>query len=176
MRLFVAIRPPRAIRERLIAAMGGISGARWQRDDQLHLTLRFIGDVDRRQAEDIHAALGAIGQQRFEMAIAGVGFFDQRGRPDAVWAGIAPCEPLAGLHRKIDQALMRAGLEPDRRAYAPHITLARLSRGAGPIGGFLETAGRLSTPLFSVDRFSLFESDRTAERAVYSLLADYPLV
>ena len=175
MRLFVAIRPPRAVRERLAAAMGGISGARWQSEDQLHLTLRFIGDVDRRQAEDVHAALGAVRQAPFEVRLSGVGFFGSRGQPAAVWAGVAPHEPLAALHRKIDQTLVRIGLEPERRAYMPHITLARLNRSAGPIGGFLEQAGHLASPLFMVDRFALFESDLTAERAVYSILADYPL-
>ncbi|MGQ0660610.1 RNA 2',3'-cyclic phosphodiesterase [Sphingosinicella sp.] len=175
MRLFVAIRLPRLVRERLIAAMGGISGARWQSDDQLHLTLRFIGEVDRRQAEDVHAALDAIRQPPFEIALSGVGFFDQRGRPETVWAGVAPPEPLVALHRKVDQALVRVGLEPERRAYIPHITLARLHRAAGPVGGFLEQAGNLASPLFTVERFALFESDLTEERAVYSILADYLL-
>lgn len=175
MRLFVAIRPPRAVRERLIAVMGGISGARWQSDDQLHLTLRFIGDIDRRQAEDVHAALGTVHQAPFDIRLSGAGFFESRGKPDMVWAGVAPAEPLGALHRKIDQALVRAGLEPERRAFVPHITLARLNRTAGPIGGFLEQAGGLTSPSFTIDRFALFESDLTAERAVYSILADYPL-
>ena len=175
MRLFVAIRPPRAVRERLAAAMGGISGARWQADEQLHLTLRFIGDMHRRQAEDAHAALSAIRHAPFEAKLSGVGFFEHRGRPDTVWAGVAPQELLEKLHNKIDQALVRAGLDPDRRAFLPHITLARLSRSSGPIGGFLEQAGDLASPPFAVDRFALFESDLTAERAVYSILADYPL-
>jgi 2'-5' RNA ligase len=175
MRLFVAIRPPRPVRERLTAAMGGISAARWQSDDQLHLTLRFIGDVDQRQAEDIDAALRAIRHGPFEIRLSGVGFFGQRGRADTVWAGVAPPEPLERLHNKVDQALVRVGLGPERRAYVPHITLARLNRSAGPIGGFLEQAGDLASPPFTVDRFALFESDLTAERAVYSILADYPL-
>lgn len=175
MRLFVAIRPPATMRERLTGAMGGIGGARWQSDDQLHLTLRFIGDVDRRQAEDVDAALGAVHQPRFEVRLSGVGFFEARGAPNAVWAGVAPTEPLAALHRKIDQTLVRMGLAPERRAYVPHITLARLGRSAGPIGGFLEQAGDLSSSPFAIDRFTLFESDLTAERAVYSMLAHYPL-
>jgi len=175
MRLFVAIRPPRAIRERLLAATGGISGARWQTDDQLHLTLRFIGEAAPRQAEDIDAALGSVRHAAFAIRLSRVGAFDKRGQPSAVWAGVAPAEPLAALHRKIDQALVRAGLEPEGRAFLPHITLARLGRTAGPIGGFLEQAGNLASPPFKVDRFTLFESDLTSERAVYSILADYPL-
>ena len=175
MRLFVAIRPPRAIRDLLLSAMGGISGARWQNDDQLHITLRFIGEVDRRQAEDIDAALRSVRHARFEVRLSGVGSFEKRGQPSAVWAGVTPAVALATLHKKIDQALVRVGLEPERRAYLPHVTLARLGRSAGPIGGFLEQAGDLSTPLFMVADFALFESDLTAEAAVYSIVERYPL-
>ena len=175
MRLFVAIRPPRPIREALLGAMGGISGARWQSDDQLHLTLRFIGEVDGRQAEDIDAALRSVRHLPFDIGLSGAGFFERRGRPGAVWAGATPHAPLAALHKKIDQALVRAGLEPERRAYLPHVTLARLGRGAGPIGGFLEQAGDLSSPAFAVDGFALYESDLTAEAAVYSIVERYPL-
>ena len=176
MRLFVAIRPPRPAREALLGAMGGISGARWQSDDQLHLTLRFIGEVNRRDAEDVDGALRSIRQAPFAVRLNGVGSFEKRGQASAVWAGVAPHQPLAALHKKVDQALVRAGLEPERRAYLPHITLARLGRSAGPIGGFLERTGNFAGAGFTVDRFALFESDLTAERAVYSMLADYPLV
>lgn len=175
MRLFVAIRPPRPIREVLLGAMGGISGARWQSDEQLHVTLRFIGEVDRRQAEDVDAALRVVRQPPFEVQLSGAGCFEKRGQPSAVWAGMTPHAPIAALHRKVDQALVRAGLEPERRAYVPHITLARLGRSAGPIGGFLEQAGDLSSQPFRVDRFALFESDLTEERAVYSIVERYPL-
>ena len=175
MRLFVAIRPPRAIRDLLLGAMGGISGARWQDDDQLHITLRFIGEVDRRQAEDIDAAMRSVRHSRFEVRLSGVGSFEKRGQPSAVWAGLTPPAPLATLHKKIDQALVRAGLQPERRAYLPHVTLARLGRTAGPIGGFLEQAGDLASPPFTVDSFALYESDLTAEAAVYSIVERYPL-
>ena len=145
-RLFVAIRPPAPIRARLLNAMGGIAGARWQSEDQLHLTLRFIGEVDRHQAADIHAALGAIHHPAFEIALSGIGTFERRGRADTVWAGIAPQAPMKALHHKIDAALARAAVPPDQRAFVPHITLARLNRGAGPVGDFLVDAGALASP------------------------------
>lgn len=175
-RLFVAIRPPRPIRERLLDLMGGISGARWQSDDQLHITLRFIGEVEAHVADDVAAALGAVHHPSFEIALDGVGTFGRRGQAEIVWAGLSPHAPLKTLHNKVDQACVRAGLEPDRRAYHPHITLARLSRGgAGPIGGFLESAGGLSSPPFRVDTFALFESTLTPEGAVYSPVERFPL-
>ena len=174
-RLFVAIRPPAAIRERLLVLMGGVRGARWQSDEQLHLTLRFIGEVDRHQAEDVDAALRGVHHPRFELALNGVGAFDRRGAPTALWAGVAPQEPLRTLHKKIDQAIVRAGLEPERRAYTPHLTLARMSRGGGPVEPFLATSGTVSSPPFAVDEFLLFESRLTPDGAVYDAVERYPL-
>jgi 2'-5' RNA ligase len=174
-RLFVAIRPPAAIRAILLGAMGGISGARWQSEDQLHLTLRFIGQVDRHLAGDVHAALGAIHQPRFEIALNGIGAFDRRGWPDAVWAGVSPHEPLKALHKKVDAVLTRVGVSPDQRAFLPHITLARLKRNSGPVGNLLENAGGLTSPPFTVDHFGLFESTLTADAAVYTLIERYAL-
>jgi len=174
-RLFVAIRPPVSIRRHLLAAMGGISGARWQSDDQLHLTLRFIGEVDRHLAGDVHAALGGIHHPPFQLSLNGIGSFDRRGFPDSVWAGVAPSDQVKALHRKVDAALLRVGLPPDDRAFLPHITIARLNRTAGPIGHLLEEAGGLTSPAFIVDNFALFESDLTAEAAVYSVVERYNL-
>ena len=72
--------------------------------------------------------------------------FDRRGQPETVWAGVAPHEPLKALHKKVDQALARVGVEPDQRAYLPHITLARLKRASGPVGNLLEQSGGLASP------------------------------
>jgi len=174
-RLFVAIRPPRPIRETLLAAMGGISGARWQKEDQLHLTLRFIGEVNRHLADDIHAALGAVRQPPFEIALNRIGHFERRGQADAVWAGVTPPEPLHALHKKVDSALSRVGVGPDQRAFLPHITLARLKRSSGSVGNLLEQSGGLVSAPFIVDHFALFESDLTPDGAVYSIVERYPL-
>lgn len=175
-RLFVAIRPPAAIRALLLAAMGGVSGARWQSEAQLHLTLRFIGEVDRHLAQDVHAALGTVRQTRFEIALSGVGVFEHRGRPDTIWAGVRPHEPLKLLHKKIDQALARVGVPADQRAYLPHITLARLGHTAGPIRNLMEEQGGLSSPSFEVTDHSLFESRLSPDGAIYTELERYTLV
>jgi 2'-5' RNA ligase len=174
-RLFVAIRPPQPIRVLLLGAMGGVSGVRWQSDDQLHLTLRFIGEVDRHRADDIHAALGAVHHLPFEIALSRIGTFERRGRADAVWAGVAPDKPLHALHKKVDAALVRVGIEPEQRAYLPHITLARLGRSSGHVGNLLEQSGGLTSPPFTVDHFALFESDLTPDGAVYSMVERYAL-
>lgn len=174
-RLFVAIRPPRPVREQLLGVMGGVRGARWQSDDQLHLTLRFIGEVDRHLADDLHAALGAIHHPRFEIALSVIGSFERRGQAETLWAGVSPHEPLKTLHNKVDQAAARAAIAPDQRAYLPHITLARLNRSAGPIAGLLEQSGGLTSAPFMVDSFCLYESQLTPEGAVYSIVERYSL-
>ena len=158
-----------------LRVMGGISGARWQSDDQLHLTIRFIGEVDRHRAGDIHAALGGVHQTRFAIALNGIGAFDRRGQAETVWAGVAPQAPLEALHKKVDQAIARVGVEPEQRAYLPHITLARLKRGSGPIGNLLEQSGGLTSAPFTVDHFALFESKLTPDGAVYSIVERYKL-
>ena len=167
-RLFVALRLPAAVNQRLLGAMGGISGARWQTEDQLHLTLRFIGEVDRHLAADIHAALGAVHHPGFELSLAGLGLFDRRGVPATLWAGVAPTAPVHALHKKVDQALGRVGVDPDRRAFLPHITLARLKSSSGTVRDMIESSGGLSSPVFRVEHFNLVESRLTPEGAVYT--------
>jgi 2'-5' RNA ligase len=174
-RLFVAIRPPAPIRAQLLALMQGVKGARWQDDDQLHVTLRFIGEVDGAQADDVAAALGTVAGQAFSTAISGVGAFDSRGRVNALWAGVRPVEPLARLHRKIDNALVRAGLEPERRAYLPHVTLARFGRESGGVDAFLAEHSSLSSPPFHVGAFALFESHLSQHGPSYLAVEQFPL-
>ncbi|MBO9711278.1 RNA 2',3'-cyclic phosphodiesterase [Sphingomonas sp.] len=174
-RLFVGLRPPAEIRQRLLALMGGIPGARWQTDAQLHVTLRFVGEVERRVAEDVALALSNVHCPPFELELHGVGEFDTRGRPNAVWAGVRPHAPLEGLHKKIDQALVRLGLEPERRTYLPHVTLARMNAAAGATSRFLADHAGLASPPFAVGHFLLFESRLGREGASYEAVGRYPL-
>ncbi|WP_333999832.1 RNA 2',3'-cyclic phosphodiesterase [Sphingomonas aurantiaca] len=115
----------------MLDIMEGVPAARWQDDKQLHITLRFIGAVERPIAEDVAVALSHVVAPAPVVALAGVGRFEKRGRTDTLWVGVTPHDALASLHRKVDQACVRAGLEPERRAYLPHLTVARLARSAG---------------------------------------------
>lgn len=174
-RLFVALRPPPEVRSALLDLMGGVHGARWQDEDQLHLTLRFIGQVDRRTAEDAAAALASIHSAPLDLRLAGCGMFETRGRPNALWAGVAPREPLAALHRKVDAALVRAGLPPEGRAYLPHITLARLPGSAGPVDRFLAEHAALASSPFRVAHMTLYESHLGQGGASYEPVERYAL-
>jgi RNA 2',3'-cyclic 3'-phosphodiesterase len=173
-RLFVAIRPPAAIRDQLVDLMEGVNGARWQDEDQLHLTVRFIGEVDRHQASDVVAALGSIYHPRFAIALNGLGSFSKHGK-GALWAGVTPHDQLKLLHKKVDQSCLKAGVEPDTRAYHPHITIARFGRGTGPLDAFVRSAGGLASPPFEVDSFSLYESQLAPDGPVYTIVERYPL-
>jgi len=177
-RLFAALRPPPEIRRLLTAAMRGVPHARWQDDDQLHVTVRYVGEVDRPLAEDVALALGQVRAAAPRVAIAGVGAFDKHGRVDALWAGLAPQDDLALLHKKVDQALVRLGLTPEGRAYLPHITLARLPRSAGAdpaIDRWRAEHAALASPSFELGHLILYESHLTGEGARYEAVARWPL-
>lgn len=175
-RLFVALRPPPAIRQACLAAMeDGPPGWSWQDEDQLHLTLRYIGEVDRPVGEDIAAALGSIHAPDIDLALSGVGWFDH-GPRGALFARVAPVDPLAALHIKLDRALVRAGLEPERRAFLPHITLARRRSSAVDPGGWLERNAALASGAERVSSMILFESRLGRHGSSYEAIASYPLV
>jgi RNA 2',3'-cyclic 3'-phosphodiesterase len=174
-RLFVALRPPVAIRRHLLGLQGGVINARWQRDDQLHLTLRFIGEVDRHCAADVAAALYSVRHPAFEIALKGVGVFDRKGHIDTLWAGVTPHDVLAALHGKVDQAMIRAGLIAESRAYVPHITLARFNRKNTVLNDYLATHAAITSPQFRVDSFGLYESTIGHGGADYTLVERYQL-
>ena len=174
-RLFVAIRPPEDIRDLLIDAMDDGADFRWQQDEQLHLTLRFVGEVERPLAEDLAAALAAIRAPAFELRIHGTGRFEQR-NSGALWAGIEPRAPVAALAAKVERICQSVGLEPERRAFHPHITLARWKgRRSREIATFLDRTGGLASAPFAVDRFTLVESRLSRHGAHYEEVASYPL-
>src|SRR5689334_20454480 len=174
-RLFVAIRPPEPIRDLLIDAMDDSPDFRWQDEEQLHLTLRFVGEIDRPIANDLADALSRIRTQPFEARISGVGRFEQRSG-GALWAAVEPKPPLAALGAKIERVCQSIGLEPERRAFHPHITLARWKgRRMREVHDFLERNRGLASEPFAIDRFILFESQLSRHGAHYEEVAGYAL-
>ena len=174
-RLFVAIRPPEEIRDLLIDAMDGSPDFHWQDEGQLHLTLRFIGEVERPVADDIAAELTRIQSPPFELRIAGAGRFEQR-NSGALWAGAEPRAPVAALAAKVERACITAGVEPERRTFHPHITLARWKgRRAHEVADFLDRRCRLASEPFAVTGFTLFESRLSRHGAHYEEVATFPL-
>jgi RNA 2',3'-cyclic 3'-phosphodiesterase len=175
-RLFVAIRPPELVRDLLIDVMDDSPDFRWQDDEQLHLTLRFVGEVDRPIANDLVDALSRIRAERFELRISGLGRFEQRSS-GALWAGVEPKAPVAALAAKVERTCQAVGLEPEHRAFHPHVTLARWKgRRTREVERFLERRRGLVSEPFDVDEFILFESRLSRHGAHYEPVATYPLV
>lgn len=174
-RLFVAIRLPEDIRDLLIDAMDDSPDFRWQDEEQLHLTLRFVGEVDRPVAQDLADALGLLHAEPFELRIDGVGRFEQRSS-GALWADVEPKVPVAALAAKIERVCLAVGLEAERRAFHPHITLARWKgRRSREVADFLERQRALRSDPFDVTEFILFESQLSRHGAHYEEVASYCL-
>ena len=174
-RLFVAIRPPEPIRDLLVDAMDDSPALRWVGDDNLHLTLRFIGEVERPVATDIATALSRIRSDGFDLKLAGLGSFDRR-NGGALWAAVAPREPVAALAAKVERACVSAGVAAERRAFHPHITIARYGRDSQRHAeDFAKRQAALASPPFRVDRFTLFESHLSRHGALYDEVAEFPL-
>jgi 2'-5' RNA ligase len=174
-RLFSAIEIPRSIAERLTMLRSGLSGARWIDPENYHLTLRFIGDVDRATARDFTNALGTIDIPPFELRLSGLGSFGGN-KPRAIFADLVPSPPLETLQLAHERAAREAGLPPETRNFKPHVTLARL-RHVRPdaVAAYLERQGGVEAEPFTVNRFVLFSSRDAVGGGPYVIEAAYDL-
>jgi 2'-5' RNA ligase len=175
MRLFVALALPDTVAESLAALQSGVPGARWQTREQMHMTLRFIGEVDGRDANTVDDALSLIEAPRFTITLKGVGEFGGK-TPHALWAGVRDKEPVMFLQRKIETALQRAGFPAEQRKFQPHVTLARL-KGApkGRVMDFLTDHALYASEAFKVDGFILYSSLLTTDGSIYRAEKAYRL-
>ncbi len=175
-RLFVALDLPEPVCDRLAALGGGVPNARWVPAENMHLTLRFIGEVENGLAQDIDTALAKLHASGFDIELDGVGFFGKPSAARALWAGVRRSEPLLRLQAKVETALWDAGVPVEERKFAPHVTLARMRRApAGRVRDFVaDHAAFLSGPI-RVDRFTLYSSFRGTAGPIYRAEADYPL-
>jgi len=178
-RLFIAIRPPEQVCDHLLDVMEGVDGARWQDADNLHVTLRFLGEVGHNVAEDLAAELGKITVSPFDLTIKGIGHFDSSRRsgasPHALWARVEDSPALEALRRKVDRACMAVGLPAEDRRFVPHITLARLNRSTGDIGPWMVCHAHLSAGPWPVGCFGLYESHLGPHGSTYEEVVRYPL-
>jgi 2'-5' RNA ligase len=175
-RLFVGIAFPDDVRFRLATLCSGLPGAKWIDPENMHLTVRFIGEVGGAQAEDIDSALRRISAPPFDLVISGIDCFETGGKVHTLWAGFEKQPLLLHLYGKVESALVRAGCEPERRKFKPHVTLARFrGSGGGRIGSFVQAYNRFAIGPFQVDRFTLFRSHLGSEKAHYEELAEYSL-
>ncbi len=174
-RLFIGLRPPEEIRDNLIDLMDGIDGARWQDDDQLHVTLRYVGEVERVLAEDLADSLSALEFEPFALALADTGIFQRKGRPHTLWAGVKPNEALMAFQRKIERRCVRIGLPPETRKFHPHVTIARLNASTGPVAPFLARTAGIQLGEWCVNSYILYESHLRTGGSLYEPVIRYPI-
>lgn len=171
-RLFVSIDLPERIKARLSTLRTGALAARWVEPEKLHLTLRFVGDVDEGVAQEIDAALRRVDAPRFSLTLKGIGHF----RRHTLWVGIENCPPLMSLQAKVEDAIRRAGLLGEAGRYVPHVKLARLRwRGGSQLRSLPNDCVLFCAEPFEVEQFSLIESRLSRTGATYEHRADYAL-
>ena len=175
MRLFVALALPSEVTDALALIQAGVPGARWSTREQMHLTLRFIGEVDGRDASAVDDALATIVAPAFRLTLKKVGQFGGR-NPNALWAGVDANDALFHLERKIESALQRAGRPPETRKFTPHVTLARLkSAPRGRVMDYLTDHALFASPSFDVRGFILYSSQLSPNGSIYRAEKAYKL-
>jgi len=173
-RLFTALELPEAVRLRLSLIRAPITGAKWVEAENMHITLRFAGDIDERTADDFANRLRDIKAEPLAITLAGVGAFAGR-EARVLWAGVEGGAALEHLYRANERAARAAGLERDPHAFKPHVTLAR-ARGVRPrlAARFLEENGGLRLPPFVATRFVLMSARPGAGGPPYAIKEAYP--
>jgi RNA 2',3'-cyclic 3'-phosphodiesterase len=175
-RLFVAIDLPDHIKAELDMMEVGMPGVNWVSEESRHITLFFIGEVDGGLYREIQNALYDVTIDPFDLVLEGVGHFPPRGEPTVLWVGVEKNESLIRLRNRVENALVGLGIEPDKRKYAPHVTLARLRNAPiSGIGAFLTRHAQFKTEPFDVTEFQLFSSKLTSKGAVYTVEEVYSL-
>lgn len=176
MRLFVAIPLPEDVRASLAVLGGGVPGARWVPEENLHLTLRFLGELDGNTAHDVAESLADVRGQPFELCCEGVGHFETGRQPRVIWAGISASAELKELQARVEKAVQRAGLPPETRKFSPHVTLARLKAApADRVHSFIAHNNLFRSRAFTVDGFTLFSSFLSKSGSIYRTEAEFDL-
>ncbi len=174
-RLFSALEIPRNAAMSLSLLRGGLPGARWIDVENYHITLRFIGDVDNRTADEIVDRLDRIDRSQFELSLVGTGSFGSK-KPHSVWAGVSQPPELYELQGEIERICQRIGLPADPRKFMPHVSLARLrSARLDDVVSYLSSRGDFHTPSFTVSRFVLLSSRDSVGGGPYRTEEVFPL-
>ena len=174
MRLFVALPLPATVTGALERIEQGVPAARWVPPENMHLTLRFIGEADGGAFEDLIEALADVVVPPFTLSIAGVGHFERRLMPTTLWAGVEPSPPLLHLQRKIERACRNAGFLPEGRKFSPHVTLARLgATDPTRVSAFLRRYSLMRAGIVPVDGFNLYSSHLGKGQPFYRTEVEY---
>ncbi len=174
-RLFTGIEIPSGIAEALNMLRGGLPGARWIERENYHITLRFLGDIDDRAANNAASVLADIRKPAFNLHFDGLASFGGR-KPRSVYAQVAAESALVELQDEHERLMRRIGLEPETRKFTPHVTLARLrSTSSIDVADYLSARGFFRTAPFPVTRFVLFSSRASTGGGPYVVEESYEL-
>lgn len=176
-RLFVALSAPDETAAVLARLQEGVRAARWRPREALHLTLRFVGEIDEAAADDLDEALEAVRGPAPRVSLAGVGAFEEKGVPHALYAAVEPDPALTLLRKRCESAARRAGLAPDTRPFRPHVTLAYLPAAADPVevGRWIQHNNLARLAPFTPRSFGLYSSRLGKEGSTYRLERSYGL-
>jgi 2'-5' RNA ligase len=174
-RLFVGLELPTSCKTTLLLLDPHLTGLRWLVAEQLHLTLSFLGNVEAPEEDLLRDALREARVPRFILPVYGVGVFNVRGQPSVVWAGVGKGHPhLFLLHRRIQDAVLRAGLEADLKPFHPHITIGR-AKGISiqALQPFIRRYAEAEFGMFEVTGFTLYSSVLSPAGAIHNLEMRY---
>lgn len=178
LRLFVALSIPDDVAECLLALQKGVPGAKWRPRENLHLTLRFFGEVAEPVADEIDAALDEVAASTpaFQLQLKSAGSFG-KDDPHTLWIGAGESAALKKLAADCERAARRVGLKPETRKFAAHVTLAYLSHAElGRVHAFEARLGLFESRPFLVESLGLYSSwTRKSAPSLYRLEAEYPL-
>jgi RNA 2',3'-cyclic 3'-phosphodiesterase len=181
MRVFIAIDLPETVHSALADAQQNFRdtchGARWTRPDDIHLTLKFLGNISDAQTGQIADSLNGLGPlEPFTIEVKGFGFFPHAGRPRVFWAGLAAPPALAVLAGRVEAEMEKLGFAREKRAYSPHLTLARFNTPRSQPALQTAVAKQTTTSLgsFQVSEFFLFESKLSPQGAHYQKIMRFP--
>ncbi|MFH1403657.1 MAG: RNA 2',3'-cyclic phosphodiesterase [Candidatus Altiarchaeota archaeon] len=180
MRCFIAIPCPHEVKERLTEAQESIiqcGRMKAVEKENMHLTLKFLGDISKTQAEKTANALGELNSGPFNIHVAGIGAFPNQGRPKVIWAGVSEgAEQAIRLHEEADARLKDIGLREDDR-FHPHITIARVKQleDCKRLLDAIKKLSRRSYGTYLADRILLMESSLTPKGPEYRTVCEKPL-
>jgi 2'-5' RNA ligase len=175
-RLFVSIDPPQSIRKFLVDLDPHVRGVRWTAGDQIHLTLGFFPDVPEDVDVALREKLSAIEFRAFFLPVEGIGTFPPKGIVKIIWIGVGAAHPhLFHLHKRVQEAALAVGLEPELRPWHPHITLARCHEAHdGVLRKFLKSNANLDGGMFRVEAFHLYCSELTPAGPIHTCQLSVP--
>ncbi|MBQ7413143.1 MAG: RNA 2',3'-cyclic phosphodiesterase [Alphaproteobacteria bacterium] len=179
-RLFAGLDLPPDIKEQLVALQKGLPSALWRPAEKMHLTLRFIGNLDEPTAEEVLKELRYIRFPAFHFSLKGIGYFTRSDVPHHIWAGVDEDKAIRELQAKIDTAVKKAGAgQEDKFKFTPHVTLGKLfGADMNDVFRYIQANNLFHTPVFEATSFTLYQSiaRENGEGKYYKEIEEYPLM